>query len=61
MLTTRIGFMVVTDVLLKGKTLLFLFLTLFLVFIYQLFLILSVAFHLNVFSINLEYFFTGRS
>lgn len=44
------------DVLLARKTLQFLFLTPFLVFICQLFLVLSVAFHLNVLSINLEYF-----
>lgn len=43
---SHIGFAVVTDVLLKRKTLPFLFLILFLVFIYQLFLTLSLAFHL---------------
>lgn len=55
MLTTCIGFIAVATVLLKRETLQFLFIILFLVFIFQLFLILSIlAFYLNVFSINLK-------
>lgn len=55
MLTTCTGFMAVAPVLLKRETLQFLFIILFLVFIFQLFLILSIlAFYLNVFSINLK-------
>lgn len=47
--------MVVASVLLKRETLQFLFIILFLVFIFQLFLILcTLAAYLNVLSINLE-------
>lgn len=56
MLTNRMEFMVVT-VVLKNNPWQSLFLTEFLVFINQLFPTLSVALHLNVFSMNLEYFF----